>query len=353
MSSNNPYYVPPPKEEPKEYLQAIESSITNNSVLLNALEDAVKIAPWLSRDPQTVAIKSALSGSATPLDFLSQSHLAASIPLLLMAKPSPSQEEYDLLVQRMRTFLQHAYRRRWIWQIFSYPVFLIVAYVIAWVLASVLLLPLFQELYKDLRKAPSNLHWIQVSELWITNPIWATIRTLLICTILFGAIKSIPLMLEYGSRWWVIGIFARSSKRQLLGMARFTGTLAALLKIGTPESTAIRVSGLASGYHLFHFHAKRAADLRDAAPTGVAVSLPACFPKTLDFALRSTNGKIEVDLIEQLSRIYTRRWERRIELGRNLAGPVATVFGGFFIGGLYSNLMLPLLQFITALSGTP
>lgn len=336
----------------QDYLSTINRCLEHKSDLLAVLSDVTKVSPWLCRDRQTTALKSALERGATASEFVSDSQLASSLPLVLMMGSETAILGHDVLVQRTGNYLQHAYRRRWIWQVLSYPIVLIVAYVVTWIVLSITLLPSFRELYDgvDLTKVPSTQRWIESSERWITDPIGAAVRTLAYCVFIVGLIKALPYALEYGSNWRLIGDMTRSSKRQLLAMARFTGTLASLLRIGAPIPAALKVSGLASGYYLFRSHAAKTADAWSCSPPGCVVRLPNCFPEMLNLALHSPRAEIEIDLIEKLSTIYTHRFEQRIELGRNLAGPVATLIGGALIGGLYASLIRPLIQLITSLA---
>ncbi len=338
-------------ENKPQYLQSIDRCLSRRDKLLAILSDVMKVAPWLKRDSQTISFQSAMQRGATALEFVTSLRLAPCLPLVLMMSEDADTKNHDALVERMSNYLQHAYRRRWIWQLLSYPVVLLVAYMVAWIVLSITLLPAFRDLYEgiDLRRDPATLRWLKQSEQWEANPIGASISMIAYCFCVLSLFKAIPYALEYASNWWFIGNFTRSSKRQLLGMSRFTGTLAALLKIDAPVPDALRIAGIASGYYLFRENAARAANAWTSSAVHI-VRLPICFPETLHFAIHSPRGRCEVDLIERLSNIYTQRLERRIELGRNLAGPIATVIGGILIGGLYANFLRPLLQLITSLS---
>lgn len=338
-------------ESTPQFLQAIDRCLSRREKILAVLSDVTRVAPWLERDAQTLSFKSALKRGATASEFVASTRLAPCLPLVLLIGDDTEAICHDDHVRRMSNYLQHAYRRRWMWQLLSYPVMLLIAYMVVWVILSITLLPAFRELYEgiDLGRRPAMQRWLERSEKWETNPIGAAISMIAWCFCLLSLIKAIPYALEYGSNWWFIGNLTRSGKQQLLGMSRFTGTLASLLRIDTPMPDALRIAGIASGYYLFRENASRAADAWPHS-SALPVRLPVCFPETLQFAICSPRGSCEVELIERLSTIYTQRLERRIELGRNLAGPIATVIGGILIGGLYVNFLSPLLQLITSLA---
>jgi type IV pilus assembly protein PilC len=227
-------------------------------------------------------------------------------------------------------------------------------YLIILVFLSFTIIPQFRRMFDEfqLRLPAPTMRLLWLSEQISEHPVRSFLSCVVIAGMAVGLIAVVRILLDHSQDTPFLGHFSRSSKRQLVGMSRLTGTLAELLRIEAPLSEAIRIAGQASGYRYFREEASLAAQTWESAQSAGVRMLPRCFPSTLVFALQAgPEQQPSIELIQRLSKIYMDRLEQRTKFAESFVAPAMTIMMAWLIGGIVSALMLPLFSLITALSG--
>ena len=335
-----------------DWTQAIDESLSQREVMVRCIEDCRAESSWLRSDAQLGTLVRRLREGAGANQFTSEATLSMFLPLVLLFG-----SKGDMAPQVrfwMQAYLRQSNRRRFIWKLISYPVILPLIYLAILIVLSFTIIPQFRKMFDEfeLRLPPITARLFWISEQISEHPIRAFFGLVVFAGIAVGVVAAIRMLLEHTQDVPLLGSFSRSSKKQLLGMARLTATLAELVRIGTPLPQAIRISGLASGHRYFCEEAHSVARaLESAGPVGIR-SMAGCFPSTLILALYSgPQQQPNVDLIRKLSKIYMDRLEQRTNFAENLIAPAMTLAMAWLIGGIVSALVLPLISLITSLSG--
>jgi type II secretory pathway component PulF len=333
------------------WIETIDQCLGQREAIIRCLEDW-RSQSWLRSDSQLTNLICRLRSGAGANQFVTDRELAPFLPLVLLF--APNRDTTTELNDWIQSYLKQSNRQRLIWKLISYPVIVPLIYLTILVVISFTIVPQFRRMFDEfeLRLPAPTLRLLWISEQISEYPLRTMIGCVAIAGAAVGLVVAIRILLDHSQETPFLGHFSRSSKRQLIGMSRLTGTLAELLRIETPLPEAIRIAGLSSGYRYFREEAMSAAYALDSAVQfGIRV-IPRCFPATLIFAMQAGPDKQpSIELIQQLSKIYMERLEHRAKFAESFVAPAMTIAMAWLIGGIVSALMLPLFSLITSLSG--
>ncbi|MEQ1829601.1 MAG: hypothetical protein ABL921_26805 [Pirellula sp.] len=243
--------------------------------------------------------------------------------------------------------------RSYTWSYLSILGFLVVS---LFLFLSSTVLPVFDTMFKEFQlKLPAMTRVV----LWVGS--WIGPNSL---TIFFAIIASL-FMFRLGNRlmrrlshdrifvtYWQRLCFG--SSEGLIGMSRFTYALACLLRINIELPEAILIAGRACENAVCLRNAIR---LSTEIKTQPANHCPAArfFPPLMIEALRDDgiangNKRVAIEIIRELSRIYSDRVKHRHELVAEFLLPIAMVLLGLVVGVIVLSLFMPLVSLITSLS---
>jgi len=334
------------------WIQTIEKCLTQREEMIGCLESCRSQSAWLKSDGQLATLIRRLREGAGANEFVAERELAMFLPLILLFAPNRNAaSEFNDWIQ---SYLSQSNQRRLIWKLVSYPVIVPLIYLAILVFISFTIIPQFRQMFDEFQlKLPGptiRLLWIseQISE----HPARSFLGCVMFAGVAVGVVTVFRILLDHSQDAPFLGHFSRSSKKQLVGMSRLTGTLAELLRIETPLPEAIRIAGLASGYRYFREESMSAAYALNSVRQVDVRLISRCFPSTLVFALQpGSNQKPSVELIQKLSKIYMDRVEQRTKFAESFVAPMMTIAMAWLIGGIVSALMLPMFSLITSLGG--
>lgn len=296
-----------------------------------------------------------LQNDLTVQQFLGIPEGTSLLPLLT-SQPEPSIDS-----QPARQWLEQLYcaqqRRSALRAWWIYPLILLLITLCILMFFSVFVLPIFREMFNDFGLSlPSPTKWT----FWIADQLTHYAgRTALYVTV--GCLVAIPIV-----RWWrrhaftnrLFGRLVAGSTGNLRAMSRLTGTLAELVGLDVPLSSALRYAGQASGHRYFAEAATRMAEefQRDrfrapAVGAGIPVDPTGRLPQSVTYALvAGAEGSASQPLLHELAAIYTHVAQlRSARLGASLPLISLLVVGGF-VGFVIVSLFMPLVSMVTGLA---
>jgi len=285
--------------------------------------------------------------------WLQDPTLSASLPLVLRASESTASLEflepwYRLLVHARRGI--GAELRR-----FLYPFVLLVLTLTLFFFLATVVVPVFQEMFADfgLRIPRPTAALFALSHFAISAP-W-----IVIALALFG-FAALPWLRPLWSRVLdfleflpFVSYFRSGSRRGLLAMARWSGTLGELLAIDVPESQAILTAGIASDHQYLRMRSESMAINAQKKPEASWVSrdessaFSAVAIQAMDMR---REGKNVIPLFRELADSYTIRYCKRMNRSMGWMGPIIILFIGGLVLFIIFALFLPLTSLIVSLS---
>lgn len=285
--------------------------------------------------------------------WLQDPTLSASLPLVLRASESPQALEYlepwyRLLVHAKRGFGSELRR-------VFYPFVLLVFTLTLFFFLATVVVPVFQEMFADFGlRIPRPTASLFVLANLVTSAPWLVIALVVFCFAalpwlrpLWSGVLDFLEFLPFGS------YFRNGSRRGLLAMARWSGTLGELLAIDVPESQAILTAGIASGHQYLRACSESMAMNAQKKPDALWVSRPesAAFSAVAIQAMDlRREGKNVTPLLRELSDSYTIRYFQRMNRSMGWMGPVLILLIGGLVLFIIFALFLPLTSLIVSLS---
>lgn len=285
--------------------------------------------------------------------WLQDPTLSASLLLVLRASESPQSleflEPWYRLIVHARQGIGAELRR------FLYPFVLLVLTLGLFFFLATMVVPVFQEMFLDfgLRIPQPTAALFALTHFAISAP-WV-----IIALALFG-FAALPWLRPSWSRVLdsleflpFVSYFRSGSRRGLLAMARWSGTLGELLAIDVPESQAILTAGIASGHQYLRMRSESMAMNAQKMPDASWVSrtessaFSAVAIQALDLR---REGKNVIPLFRELADSYTIRYCQRMNRSMGWMGPVFILFIGGLVLFMIFALFLPLTSLIVSLS---
>lgn len=340
-------------EESDGYLKRIERAIEQSGSLQSWLTNRMEQAKGEDGRSAEKLIE-ALRLKHPAHRWLQDSTLSATLPLVLRASESPQSLEflepwYRLLVQARRGI--GAELRR-----FLYPFVLLVLTLALFFFMATVVVPVFQGMFSDfgLRLPGPTSALFALAHFAIRTP-WLVIALALSG---FAALPWLrPLwsgVLDRLEFLPFVSYFRSGSRRGLLAMARWSGTLGELLAIDVPESQAILTAGIASGHQYLRVRSELMAMNAQKKPDALWVSRPesAAFSAVAIQAMDlRREGKNVTPLFRELADSYSIRYCQRMNRSMGWMGPVFILLIGGLVLFMIFALFLPLTSLIVSLSG--
>lgn len=290
-------------------------------------------------------------------EWLTDPWLARYLPFVLRWQDS-SVEDPGRTRALQRLLEGEADSRRWRWTPWIYPSHIFMAAIVLAILLATTIVPMFKQIFLDFDlRLPAPTRWlIWISDAITLHPI-SSIGTVIAALSFLGLARIVPLWIAdripAGS---MLSTLRSGSQRHVLGMARWTGSLAEMLQLGIPIPQAIAMAGILSGQRSLEMQSMRLA--QESAIAGeVDKSSSSTVYRTLPFspvamnALHYPDSQKRVALLRGLSDLY---WDRMMISSRGSAAwiaPLAVVLTGAFVAFVVIALFLPLISLITSLSG--
>ncbi|MEO8270120.1 MAG: type II secretion system F family protein, partial [Aureliella sp.] len=170
-------------------------------------------------------------------------------------------------------------------------------------------------------------------------------------------------------RWWraraltnrIFGDFVAGTTGNLRAMSRMTGTLAELLGLELPLSSALSYAGRASGHRYFSEAATQAAESAlinagvktgfNATEVDVSVDPTGRLPQSVVYALAGGEaGQPSVAVLRELALIYGQIAQSRQDRSLGNLPVVGVVIVGLLVGFVVISLFMPLVGMVSSLS---
>jgi type IV pilus assembly protein PilC len=295
-----------------------------------------------------------LRDSVESNQWLNDPRLAAMLPMVLRAADSPGdlshlEPWYRLLLARPTGLIDFLRR-------FYYPLSVALAAMLVLYFLAVSVIPTFKQMFMEfeLRLPPLTLLVLKVSDFISNYPIGLIATVLTGIGLLVGMVKLFFYMLDRWEGNDLILALRRGTKQSLGSMARWTGTLSELLRIGTPVGRAILVAGLASQRPWLNDQSQQLASAHKIYPEKPWPVLPGAnsFSASSIQALElDRQGEPGAPILRELAQSYAIRYSGRPGFYLNWLSPILLVFVGFLVFLIVVALFSPLLSLISSLSG--
>lgn len=313
----------------QEVLFQIQSGRTELRRLADALRDPPPVAMWL-KDPV----------------------LAKYLPIVLRLQDG-SIDDSGRAGAMQRLLNGEANDRDWKGSPWIYPSVVFLATFVVAILLVTNIVPTFKQMFLEfgLRLPAATKCLIWLSDSFLLHPI-ESIGVVLGLLALLG-------LARFSLRWiedripseTSLADLLSGSRRHVMGMARWTGSLAEMLQLGIPMPQAIALAGTLSGESSLETQSTR---LAHRTQNGKAKGRPVRalgFSPVAIAALQCPDSRKRVTILRSLSDLY---WSRVMSRSRASAGwiaPTAVVFIGAFVAFVVLALFMPLLSLVTSLSG--
>lgn len=317
----------------EELLAKMQSGPKDLLRLTNALRDPPPAAMWL-RDPV----------------------LARHLPIVLRLQDA-SIDDPGRSGSLQRLLVGEADSRRWRWTPWVYPSIILMAAILVAILLGTTVVPTFKEMFLDFDlRLPAPTRWlIWMSDCMILHPVWS-IGAVITLLGLFALTRIGMLWIEDKiPSDSILSFLLSGSRRQLRGMARWTGSLAEMLRLGIPIPQAIALAGMLSGQRSLEMQSMQLAQ-ESANGREVGVSSRSNVRRTWSLspvamaALQYPDSEKRVALLRSLSDLYWNRWVVPSRASAGWIAPLAVVFVGAIVAFVVIALFMPLISLVTSLS---
>jgi type II secretory pathway component PulF len=243
--------------------------------------------------------------------------------------------------------------RSYAWTYLSILAFLVL---LLFIFLSSTILPVFDSMFKEFRL---KLPYLTRAVLWMGAWVGPRSHTIMLATgaslIMFSVgnrlIKRLSndrILVSYWQR------LSFGSSESVIAMSRFAYALACLLRINAEQHEAILMAGIACENPVLLRNAIRMSSEIKNRPAHHCPSAR-CFPPLVIEALRddgiaSGNKQVAIEILRELSRIYSDRVKHRREMVVEFLLPIALIVIGLTLGVIALSLFMPLISLITSLS---
>ncbi len=342
-----------PSDASEDYLARIDAAVAHSQTLQEWL---VWRSSQDSKVPskQTKLLLKSLKDPVESNQWLNDPRLAAMLPIVLRAADSPGdlshlEPWYRLLLARPTGLIDFLRR-------FYYPLSVALAAMLVLYFLAVSVIPTFKQMFMEfeLRLPPLTILVLKVSDFISNYPIGLIATVLMGIGLLVGMVKLFFYMLDRWEGNDLILALRRGTKQSLGSMARWTGTLSELLRIGTPVGRAILVAGLASQRPWLNDQSQQLASAHKIYPEKPWPVLPGAnsFSASSIQALElDRQGEPGAPILRELAQSYAIRYSGRPGFYLSWLSPILLVFVGFLVFLIVVALFSPLLSLISSLSG--
>jgi type II secretory pathway component PulF len=363
-------------EQHDAYLARIAQAVSISAPLQRWLENRNEGGRGVS-DPAILKVLEALRTPVPAHRWLQDPTLAAALPLLLRSadmksvsaetKDVPlggglasadarivepgfeSLEPWCVLIEKSDQTFWASLRR------YSYPAILVLLSLLLFLFIAMFIVPVFREMFLDFGlRLPAPTVFLFTASRVVASAPWLAFLVL-------GILLAITPLLRYFWRGCLdllehsslIRLFRLGSKRSLLAMARWSGTLGELLAIGVPEGQAVLTAGIASDHRFLRVRSEQLAKKLQKEPGDLcsshweAASFSSVSIAALDLA---HTGATTATLVREIADSYALRWASRGRPTADWIGPFAIVLVGGLVMFILIALLMPLTSMTTSLS---
>ncbi len=238
---------------------------------------------------------------------------------------------------------------------YSYPAILVLLSLLLFLFIAMFIVPVFQEMFIDfgLSLPAPTVFLFSISRVVASAP-WLAFLALGVSLAVTPLLRYIWRgCLDFMEHSSLIRFFRLGSKRGLLAMARWSGTLGELLAIGVPEGQAVLTAGIASDHRFLRMRSEQLAKKLQKEPGDLcsshweAASFSSVSIAALDLA---RTGATTAPLVREIADSYALRWAGRGRPTADWIGPFAIVLVGGLVMFILIALFMPLTSMITSLS---
>ena len=234
-------------------------------------------------------------------------------------------------------------------QIFSallYPMILIAAAIAALAVIMNVLLPTIVPLFKDAGATPPAIIALLVQIHAVLSAHWpvvaASILAIIICVVAALRTASVRAAIDRAVlRLPVIGRLVAYRET-----ARFSGTLATLVRNGVPMLDAVRISGAVLSNRTFSNAVAAAGDdIKEGTTLSQPLLVSGVFPELALrlIAIGEQTGQLDV-MLQRVSAIHDATLQRQVARYTSLLTPILTLVIGLLVGGLIISVMGAILS---------
>ena len=340
-------------ESNREYLQRIDDAVSQSQ----ALQDWLLWRSAQAGGKPTARTKLFIESLKNPVpskDWVDDPSLAPFLPILLRSASKPTdfstlEPWYQLLFERPGG-LWGLVRR------FYYPISIAIAAMIVFYYFSLAIIPVFESLFIDYQlRLPAPTKFVfGIANFVADFTFLALVQILFGIALLLGMIRLVGLFLDRFEGWSIVRFLRRGTKRSLGSMARWSGTLSELLRVGMPADQAIATAGLSSCRPWLKDQSLKLASAGKLEPNKLwsvhpqARQFSASCMAALDEHQRGSSG---VSVLREISNSYALRWASRESISYTWLGPIVILLVAKMVLFLVLSLFMPLLSLLTSLSG--
>jgi type IV pilus assembly protein PilC len=335
-------------------VKRIDAVLANCGGLVPVLKSAIAESPESISISSCKRLAASLQGGLSADELLNDRWLVSYLPLLLQSTDGKAGDQGKADVSAanlLRSMSADTGARRLSFQLFIYPVVLIIITLTLLILLLIFIVPVFDRMYQEFGLSlPVPTQFVcSLSQYTIRHPF----RLLgLLVTVGAVVIGTIAFWKQFSLTNFLFGSLAAGTSGNLIAMSRFTATLAELLRIGIDLSDSVSVAGRVAGHRYFQTLSQRLAKEigpSDNIPRDSSYAL--YFPSTVMYALQlPSDGESRIQLLRQLSSIYSQRVQHRYSFLSSYFGPVTIVVLGGTIGFVIVALFQPLISLLTSLA---
>lgn len=337
-------------------LEILDAALRHSITLTQSYPAEELLAKMQSGPKDLLRLTDALRDPPPAAMWLQDSFLARHLPIVLRLQDASS-DDPGRSGSLQRLLFGEIDCRRWRWTRWVYPSIILVAAILVAILLGTTIVPTFKEMFLDFDlRLPAPTRWlIWMSDCMILHPVWSIGAVI--------ALLGLFALTRIGMLWIedripsdsILSFLLSGSRRQLRGMARWTGSLAEMLRLGIPIPQAIRLAGMLSGQRSLEMQSMRLAQ-ESANGREIGVSSRSNVRRTWSIspvamaALQYPDSDKRIALLRTLSDLY---WNRLAVPSRASAGwiaPLAVVLVGTIVAFVAIALFMPLISLVTSLS---
>ncbi|MCU0709361.1 MAG: hypothetical protein MUF23_13815 [Pirellula sp.] len=324
-------------------LEVLDAALRRSTQLSQILPDKERESTMRSGQSELQRLAESLRNPPPATMWLKDPVLAKYLPIVLRLQDT-SIDDPGRSGSMQRLLMGDAGDRPWRWTPWIYPAAVFISALLVAILLGTTIVPTFKQMFLEFDlMLPAATKWLIWGSDSITqHPIESMVSVIVLLTLLgLGVISAgwIADRLPSGS---ILARLLSGSRSQVMGMARWTGSLAEMLHLGMPMSQAVVLAGMLSGKSSLELQSIRLAQGESNRAYGLS-------PVALA-ALNCDDSQKRVALLRSLSDLYWNRITRRTRASAGWIAPIAVVIVGAFVAFVVIALFMPLVSLITSLS---
>jgi hypothetical protein len=331
-----------PPIDPK-CLEILDAALRRNTPLTQWLPEQELESTFRSEQSDLRRLVDSLRNPPPAAMWLKDPMLAKYLPIVLRLQDT-SVDDPGRSGSMQRMLMGDTTDRQWKWMPWIYPAIIFAAAIAVAILLGITIVPTFKQMFLefDLRLPPATKWLIWGSDSMILHPI-ESIVMVIVALALIG-------LAWFGARWIADRLPSESrlarmlagSRGQVRGMARWTGGLAEMLRLGMPLPQAVTLAGMLSGQRSLESQSLGLANGDSMRTTGISPVAMA--------ALQCNDSDQRVAMLRSLSDLYWNRVTRRTRMSAGWIAPIAVVIAGAFVAFVVIALFMPLISLVSSLS---